>query len=132
MIGYRLGCADSAEGADDLRPTVAGMTCSNCSISSTLDRGTGPGGGQEVQSRPEAVRLMNNEPGVGPVTALAFVLTIGRVNRVAAIRVPLSISANYKRPDSGYRSPAIRLCSRPVAATKYVAPSHAGYSSSGG
>jgi transposase len=35
---------------------------------------------QEVQSRPEAVQLMQ-EPGVGPVTALAFVLTIGPVVR---------------------------------------------------
>lgn len=35
---------------------------------------------QEVQSRPQAVWLMN-EPGVGPVTALAFVLTIGPVGR---------------------------------------------------
>ena len=35
---------------------------------------------QEVQSRPEAVQLMR-EPGVGPVTALAFVLTIGPVSR---------------------------------------------------
>jgi len=35
---------------------------------------------QEGQSRPEAMRLMNT-PGVGPVTALAFVLTIGPVGR---------------------------------------------------
>jgi len=35
---------------------------------------------QEVQRRPEAVQLMK-EPGVGPVTALAFVLTIGPVVR---------------------------------------------------
>ena len=35
---------------------------------------------QEAQNRPPAVRLMN-EPGVGAVTALAFVLTIGPVGR---------------------------------------------------
>jgi transposase len=35
---------------------------------------------QEGQSRPEAMRLMN-APGAGPVTALAFVLTIGPVGR---------------------------------------------------
>jgi transposase len=35
---------------------------------------------QEAQSRPEAVHLMK-QPGVGPVTALAFVLTIGPVGR---------------------------------------------------
>jgi len=34
----------------------------------------------EVQIRPDAVLLMN-EPGVGPITALAFVLTIGPVGR---------------------------------------------------
>jgi transposase len=35
---------------------------------------------QEAQSRAEAVRLMQ-QPGVGPVTALAFVLTLGPVER---------------------------------------------------
>jgi transposase len=35
---------------------------------------------QEAQSRPEAVHLMK-EPGVGPVTALAFVLTMGPIGR---------------------------------------------------
>lgn len=32
---------------------------------------------QEAESRPAAVRLMQ-QAGVGPVTALAFVMTIGR------------------------------------------------------
>jgi transposase len=35
---------------------------------------------QEAESRPEAVRLMSH-PGVGPVTALAYVLTMGDVRR---------------------------------------------------
>src|ERR1700726_4333422 len=35
---------------------------------------------QEAEKRPAAVRLMT-QPGVGPVTALAFVLTIGPVQR---------------------------------------------------
>jgi transposase len=35
---------------------------------------------QEAEKRPAAVRLMT-QPGVGPVTALAFVLTIGPVER---------------------------------------------------
>ncbi len=35
---------------------------------------------QEAAKRPAAVRLMT-QPGVGPVTALAFVLTIGPVSR---------------------------------------------------
>jgi transposase len=35
---------------------------------------------QEAEKRPAAVHLMT-EPGVGPVTALAFVLTIGPVER---------------------------------------------------
>ncbi len=34
----------------------------------------------EAESRPEAVRLMK-QPGVGPVTALTFVLTVGPVDR---------------------------------------------------
>ncbi len=34
----------------------------------------------EAESRPDAVRLMQ-QPGVGPVTALAFVLTVGPVKR---------------------------------------------------
>jgi len=37
---------------------------------------------QEAQARPEAVRLMSH-PGVGPVVSLAFVLTVGRVERFA-------------------------------------------------
>jgi transposase len=35
---------------------------------------------KEAESRPEAAHLMT-QPGVGPVTALAFVLTIGSVDR---------------------------------------------------
>ena len=35
---------------------------------------------QQAKSQPAAVRLMTH-PGVGPVTSLAFVLTIGPVNR---------------------------------------------------
>ena len=40
---------------------------------------------REAQARPEVVRLMTH-PGVGPVTALAFVLTIGPVERFARAR----------------------------------------------
>lgn len=40
---------------------------------------------QEADSRPAAVRLMSH-PGVGPVTSLAFVLTIGDVRRFAHAR----------------------------------------------
>ena len=40
---------------------------------------------REAQTRPEVVRLMSH-PGVGPVTALAFVLTIGPVERFARAR----------------------------------------------
>ncbi|HEX2715376.1 MAG TPA: IS110 family transposase [Candidatus Acidoferrales bacterium] len=36
---------------------------------------------KEAKSRSEAVHLMNQQVGVGPVTALAFVLTIGPVER---------------------------------------------------
>ena len=40
---------------------------------------------REAQARPEVVRLMTH-PGVGPVTALAFVLTIGPPERFARAR----------------------------------------------
>jgi len=40
---------------------------------------------REAQARPAAVRLMTH-PGVGPVTALAFVLTLGPVERFARAR----------------------------------------------
>jgi transposase len=40
---------------------------------------------REAAARPAAVRLMTH-PGVGPVTALAFVLTIGEVTRFARAR----------------------------------------------
>ena len=39
----------------------------------------------EAQKRPEAVRLMTH-PGVGPQTALAFVLTLGEVQRFAGAK----------------------------------------------
>jgi hypothetical protein len=42
---------------------------------------------KQVQSRPEALHLMR-EPGGGPVTALAFVLTIGPVKEMTSY--PLS------------------------------------------
>ena len=38
---------------------------------------------EEVRKRPEAVRLMTH-PGVGPVTALAMVLTLGPAERFAS------------------------------------------------
>lgn len=41
--------------------------------------------GREAEARPAAVRLMSH-PGVGPVTALAFVLTIGDARRFAKSR----------------------------------------------
>ena len=40
---------------------------------------------KEAQARPAVVRLMTH-PGVGPLTALAFVLTIGPVERFARAR----------------------------------------------
>jgi transposase len=58
---------------------------------------------QEVQSRPEAVRLMN-EPGVGPVTALAFVLTIGPVDRFQRSKQVVSyLGLNPTEDSSGGR-----------------------------
>jgi transposase len=58
---------------------------------------------QEVQNRPEAVQLMR-EPGVGPVTALAFVLTIGPVGRFQRSKQVVSyLGLNPSEESSGGR-----------------------------
>jgi len=58
---------------------------------------------QEAQARPEAVRLMTH-PGVGPVTALAFVLTLGPVERFANRRKLVSyLGLNPREHSSGGR-----------------------------
>jgi transposase len=58
---------------------------------------------QEAESRPEAVRLMA-QPGVGPVTALAFVLTIGPVERFARSKQLVSyLGLNPSEESSGDR-----------------------------
>jgi transposase len=56
---------------------------------------------KEAKSRPEAVHLMK-QPGVGPVTALCFVLTIGPVNRFERMRyllVEAAQSASHWDPE---------------------------------
>src|SRR6202158_6202007 len=58
---------------------------------------------QEAQSRPPAVRLMN-ESGVGPLTALAFVLTIGAVGRFPRSKQVVSyLGLNPTEASSGGR-----------------------------
>ena len=58
---------------------------------------------QEAQSRPEAVHLMK-EPGVGPVTALAFVLTMGPVGRFPRSKQVVSyLGLNPSEESSGSR-----------------------------
>lgn len=58
---------------------------------------------QEVQSHPEALQLMR-EPGVGPVTALAFVLTIGPVGRFQRSKEVVSyLGLNPSEESSGGR-----------------------------
>ena len=58
---------------------------------------------QEVQSRPEAVQLMK-QPGVGPVTTLAFVLTIGPVERFQKSKQVVSyLGLNPTEESSGGR-----------------------------
>jgi len=58
---------------------------------------------QEAQRRPPAVQLMN-EPGVGPVTALAFVLTIGPVDRFPRSKQVVSyLGLNPTEASSGGR-----------------------------
>lgn len=58
---------------------------------------------QEAESRPEAVQLMK-QPGVGPVTALAFVLTIGPVKRFPSSKKLVSyLGLNPSEDSSGGR-----------------------------
>jgi transposase len=58
---------------------------------------------KEAQSRPEAVQLMK-APGVGPVTALAFVLTIGPVGRFQRSKQVVSyLGLNPSEESSGGR-----------------------------
>jgi transposase len=62
---------------------------------SELDRQVG----EEARQRPEAVRLMTH-PGVGPVTALAVVLTLGPAERFASPRKVGSYFGLIPREDS--------------------------------
>ena len=56
---------------------------------------------KEAESRPEAMLLMQ-QPGVGPVTALAFVLTIGSVNRFRKSKQVVSyLGLNPRESSSG-------------------------------
>jgi transposase len=58
---------------------------------------------QEARARPEAVLLMTH-PGVGPVVSLAFVLTVGRVERFANSRKLVSyLGLNPREHSSGGR-----------------------------
>jgi transposase len=58
---------------------------------------------QEAEKRPAAVHLMT-QPGVGPVTALAFVLTIGPVERFPKSRKLVSyLGLNPSEESSGGR-----------------------------
>ena len=54
---------------------------------------------KEVQSRPGAIKLMR-EPGVGPVTALAFVLTIGPISRFERSKKVVSYLGFHPSEDS--------------------------------
>lgn len=58
---------------------------------------------QEARARPEAVLLMTH-PGVGPVVSLAYVLTVGRVERFANSRKLVSyLGLNPREHSSGGR-----------------------------
>jgi transposase len=58
---------------------------------------------EEAERRPEAVRLMQQK-GVGPVTALAFVLTLGPVERFASSRKVVSyLGLNPSEDSTGGR-----------------------------
>jgi len=67
---------------------------------------------QEAELRPEAVRLME-QPGVGPVTALSFVLTIGPVSRFQRSKQVVSyLGLNPREESSGANNDSVRSASR--------------------
>ncbi len=56
----------------------------------------------EAERGPEAVELMKKQKGVGPVTALAFVLTVGPVGRFSSSRKQVSyLGLNPREHSSG-------------------------------
>ena len=58
----------------------------------------------EAEARPEVVYLMDHQPGVGPVVGLAFVLTVGRVERFPRSRQLVSyLGLNPSEHSSGGR-----------------------------
>lgn len=92
---------------------------------------------QEAKARPEAVRLMTH-PGVGPVTSLAYVLTLGPVARFPNSRKLVSyLGLNPSEHSSGGRqrlghiskqgNDMMRCCwSRPLRVRRSLIPSSAG------
>jgi transposase len=59
---------------------------------------------QEIEKRPATVQHLMTQPGVGPVTALAFVLTIGPVERFQKSRKLVSyLGLNPSEESSGGR-----------------------------
>jgi transposase len=59
---------------------------------------------QEIEKRPATVQHLMTQPGVGPVTALAFVLTIGPVERFPKSRKLVSyLGLNPSEESSGGR-----------------------------
>ena len=67
---------------------------------------------QQAQSHPQAARLMS-QPGVGPVTALAFVLTIGPVDRFRRSKQVVSyLGLNPCEESSGGINVWVRSASR--------------------
>jgi transposase len=82
----RRRCTDLVKLLDQLDPVIAELT-------QQLE--------QEAARRPVAVRLMS-QPGVGPVTALAFVLTLGTVERFRRSKQVVSyLGLNPRESSSG-------------------------------
>lgn len=75
---------------------------------------------QEAESRPEAVHLMT-QPGVGPVTALAFVLTIGPVERFRKSKQVVSyLGLNPSEASSGGKQRLGAISKQGNSMTRYL------------
>jgi transposase len=75
---------------------------------------------KEAESRPEAVVLMK-QPGVGPVTALAFVLTLGPVHRFRRSKQVVSyLGLNPREDSSGGRQRLSSISKQGNAMTRYL------------
>jgi transposase len=75
---------------------------------------------QEAEKRPAAVHLMT-QPGVGPATALAFVLTVGPVSRFANSKKLVSyLGLNPSEESSGGRQRLFAISKQGNSMVRYL------------